>query len=342
MRILVSGYYGFGNTGDELILKRIIRLFSNTDHHVTVLDRVQQEQSAEFNIRHVPRWDLRVIYREVKKCHVLISGGGGLLQDVSGPLSPLYYLGIIGLAQRMGKRTLLLGQGFGPLKHIWNRWAAKIVLSKVDFIVPRDQAGMAWCHARGVAPKNLFLGADLVWLLPGLEKTKAKKWMVCLRADWLENKVPDWLELLKQASDQKGRELHFVSLGNRGDAELLDRIRRLPFFRNCGFSKMTGTFQKESEPVRYFRDAQLVFSMRYHGLVLGALAGAVVVGFGKDRKIANLMNELGQPVANEKEIDLKMLLEQLPGLSRILHRRVAVLRERARTSVQTAFDRCGL
>lgn len=342
MRVLVSGYFGFGNIGDELILNKIIRLFSNTDHQITILNRVEEVQTTEFNIHHVPRWDLRTIYQEVKKCHVLISGGGGLLQDLSGPVSPLYYLGILALAQKLGKRTMLLGQGFGPLNHFWNKRIAKQVLTRADIIVPRDQSGMTWCQTLGVDRKTLIAGADLVWLMPRLEKSQPKHWVVCLRADWLHHQIPNWLIQLKQAADKKGKGLHFVAVGNRGDGALLDRIRQHSLFWNCTFAKMKGPFQSELEAVRYFKDAQLVLSMRYHGMILGALAGAVVVGFGRDRKLANLMLDLEQPILDETAIDLNTLLTQLPGLARTMTQRVEALRQRARESVKVAFEKCGL
>ncbi|RYD07047.1 hypothetical protein N752_00260 [Desulforamulus aquiferis] len=56
------------------------------------------------------RWKLREIYRALKDSDMLISGGGSLLQDVTGLKSLLYYLGVILLARMLGKPVFFYAQ----------------------------------------------------------------------------------------------------------------------------------------------------------------------------------------------------------------------------------------
>ena len=47
--------------------------------------------------------------------HVLISGGGSLIQNGTGSLSLLYYLFIIALAKFFRKKVIIFAQGIGPV-----------------------------------------------------------------------------------------------------------------------------------------------------------------------------------------------------------------------------------
>jgi tripartite ATP-independent transporter DctM subunit len=56
------------------------------------------------------------IARAVRRCDMLISGGGSLLQDVTSSKSLHYYLAIIRFAQLLGKKVFIYSQGIGPIE----------------------------------------------------------------------------------------------------------------------------------------------------------------------------------------------------------------------------------
>lgn len=51
----------------------------------------------------------------VARSSVLLSGGGGLLQDKTSARTLSYYLGVIRLARLLGKRVVIFNQSVGPL-----------------------------------------------------------------------------------------------------------------------------------------------------------------------------------------------------------------------------------
>ena len=55
---MIAGYYGFGNAGDELLLRSLIDQFRNQDpqREVIVLSNNPDETSRHFSIRAVNRW----------------------------------------------------------------------------------------------------------------------------------------------------------------------------------------------------------------------------------------------------------------------------------------------
>ncbi|MEW6517725.1 MAG: polysaccharide pyruvyl transferase CsaB [candidate division FCPU426 bacterium] len=326
MTILVSGYYGFGNEGDELILEGLLHALAPWRGQITVLSQDPRATEARHGVRAASRWQPVALWRELQACRVFISGGGGLVQDVSGPFSPAYYLGLLDWARRLGKRTIVWGQGFIPLRWAGNRWLAKQVLRRADLVIPRDPESSAWCLEQGLEPARVQTGGDLVWLRPWQKDRSGKTWVICLRADWLKYKVPSWLEEILIFARAAGRNLRFVALGNRGDGELLERLRRRAAFHDCEF------IAASEGAVRWFADAELVISQRYHGLVLGAQAGAVVTGFGQDPKLARLLQELGQMELEPGKAGatLRRILRQRNGLRAGLKKRLKPLREASR------------
>lgn len=141
MHVVISGYYGFDNVGDEAILFSIIQALrhvqSNID--VTVLSNNPEKTAKTYDVNAVNRWRLSEIREALRQADGLISGGGSLLQDQTGMRSIPYYAGIMKMAQWMNKPTFVYAQGMGPFNRSISRWIVKHVLSRVDQITVRDE-----------------------------------------------------------------------------------------------------------------------------------------------------------------------------------------------------------
>jgi len=334
MKLLISGYYGFGNEGDELILQALLRACGRHRESIVVLSADPEATRVRHSVRAVDRWKPATVLTEIFRCQALISGGGGLVQDLSGPMTPGYYLGLVAAARLLGKRAVLLGQGFGPVRRTWNPRLCRWVLPGMNLIVPRDPQGLAWCRGYRVPERKLVQGADLVWTLPEPARRAGRDWAVCLRADWLQHEIPLWLNRLVQCAHDHGRRLRFVSLGNRGDRDLLRRMAQR-IGNECDFVSAPETPADEC-----FAGCELVASMRYHGLILGARAGAAVTGFGADDKIRHLLEELEQPVLEAMLIEagLRDIVARLSALQNAAARNAECLRARAEAGLNAARE----
>ena len=85
-KILLSGYYGFDNVGDEAVLFSIVRdlrAVMGDEAEITVLSNNPETTSARYDVRAVDRWNKKTLLTEIKACDLFISGGGSLLQDVT-------------------------------------------------------------------------------------------------------------------------------------------------------------------------------------------------------------------------------------------------------------------
>ena len=84
-KILISGYYGFANAGDEAMLTAIIESLRQVEKNVelTVLSGNPEDTAAKHQVCSVYRFNPLGIIRAMKDSELIISGGGSLLQDVT-------------------------------------------------------------------------------------------------------------------------------------------------------------------------------------------------------------------------------------------------------------------
>jgi polysaccharide pyruvyl transferase WcaK-like protein len=102
-RAVISGYYGFGNVGDEAILAGLLQGFRELapEATLTVLSGDPAATEAEHGVPAWPR-GVRHAASAIRQADLLVSGGGGLLQDATSWRSPLYYLWVLQMARKRG------------------------------------------------------------------------------------------------------------------------------------------------------------------------------------------------------------------------------------------------
>lgn len=163
-KILISGYYGFNNIGDESILRTVIDNLREKlpDVDITVLSQDPERTAEKYAVKSVRRMSLPDIFRAVGWCDLLLSGGGSLLQDATSGRSILYYLFILRLAQLLGKQTFIYSQGIGPISTPRNRRLTASILRRTDGIVVRDAKSRDLLLEIGVPEQLVYVTADPV------------------------------------------------------------------------------------------------------------------------------------------------------------------------------------
>lgn len=162
-RIVLSGYYGFGNTGDEAVLAGILATFREIGltADVTVLSADPARTKAEHpGVESVHRYSPGGLIGAIRSADLVISGGGSLFQDVTSARSVRYYLAVLQLAQSLKKKTIIYAQGIGPLNAASTRRAVAGVLNKTRLITVRDQESKTLLNSIGVTRPEVHLTAD--------------------------------------------------------------------------------------------------------------------------------------------------------------------------------------
>ena len=141
-RVVMSGYYGFGNAGDDAILDSIqqaVRAASD-DVSVTVLSNDPELTKKQYGLDAIPRFRVLRVFSALREGDVLLSGGGSLLQDTTSTRSLLYYLSVIRCAQWLHKPVMLYANGIGPVRKPANRRRVRHVVERAALVTLRDHA----------------------------------------------------------------------------------------------------------------------------------------------------------------------------------------------------------
>ncbi|MDD5602599.1 MAG: glycosyltransferase [Eubacteriales bacterium] len=164
-RILISGYYGFDNAGDEAILQSLVSELKAAcpGLEIMVLSANPSKTSVDFGVHSVSRSNIIKMIQAVKNCDILISGGGSLFQDTTSFFNVWYYGGIIMLAFAMKKLVFAYAQGIGPVSSRLNKKMLRFIFNRVNNISVRDIRSMRQLKAIGVK-RNVSCTIDPAFL----------------------------------------------------------------------------------------------------------------------------------------------------------------------------------
>lgn len=305
--IVMSGYYGFNNTGDEAIMlsmhKNIQEMGSN--YHITVLSNKPVETRDKYGIEAVYRFGVRDVLRAIHQSDVLLSGGGSLLQDSTSTRSLMYYLSITAAAKMMRKKVMLYANGIGPVSGKRNRRLVKQVVNKADLITLREENSYEELLSMGVNPKKCFVTADPVFTMDGVDKKTAEgileKEGIPLDKPLVVVSVRNWKEIDRFISrfadlcdiivEKYQRNIVFVAMQMPNDVTISEKVRK----------KMTqqayvlrGNYSPY-EVMGIISLADFILSMRLHTLIFAARQCVPLVGFVYDPKIAYYLEKLEMP-----------------------------------------------
>lgn len=307
-RIVISGYYGFNNAGDEAMLTAILQALRNHYENldITVISGNPSKTASAMNVQAIPRFGLWQIIKAVMHADLLISGGGSLLQDVTSWKSMVYYLSIIILAVLFRKKVFLYSQGIGPVRYRVIRILLKKVLNRgVTAITVRDKESKGFLERLGVKTR-IYLTADAVLSLPPVSKqlgqdilSKAgisfdKKMIGISVRDW--GASSDWMKgFRKYISDLSKREncqFVFIPMQYPDDGYTSEKLAEgLP---NCYI--LDGPYNIK-ELLSLTANMDVLVGMRLHALVFSAIHHVPLVGISYDPKIDNFLALLGKKSA---------------------------------------------
>lgn len=296
-RVLMSGYYGFNNAGDDAILlsiySNIKKLNKNID--VTVLANKPEITGKKYGVKMADRLNVLSIIKAVKNCDLLLSGGGSLLQDRTSTRSLVYYLSIICLSKLFGKKVMLYANGIGPVIKPQNRKLVKKVVSEADLITLREEKSLEELRNMGVTNKNAIVTADPVFTLECVPKERSYEILkeigiegsphligVSVR-NWknIDNFVEDLAGLCDDIIEKTGRKIVFISMQVPYDTYVSQKV--MSKMRNKSYILKDGYTPTELMGVIGLMD--MVISMRLHTLIFAANQRVPMLGFIYDPKI---------------------------------------------------------
>ena len=325
--VMISGYYGFNNSGDDAILMAIIDNLRNIqkDIRIVVLSKTPEITASNYGVDSIDRFNLFKVIKTMKKTRLFLNGGGNLIQDVTSTRSLMYYLATIYLAKLVGLKVMLYSNGIGPVSRGFNRYFTSRLINLVDVITLREKTSSLELEALGINKPEIIVTADpALGLLPASPEEvenifskegisgdctligfSIRKWagydgysrIIAQAADYLEERYNAKAVFIP---------LHFPSDLSVAE-DIASKMKHSPFIlRNMyGIDKTLGVIKR----------MDLVLGMRLHALIYSVSLAVPVIGLIYDPKVQGFLEYVKQPsggnVADLELESLKKLIDEV-------------------------------
>lgn len=356
--IVISGYYGFANAGDEAMLTAMIEVLTDLDPNIkiTVISGNPADTRERHGVSAVYRLNYPEIAKALSRSDLLISGGGSLLQDVTSDRSLYYYLSIMMLAKKLGKPVMLYAQGIGPVRGSLARGAMRYIGNMVDLITVRDEGSRDELKRLRVTKPPVHVTADPVVAMHPVDKQVGR---TILSKNGVEGGAPligisvrewkDWghyKQVLAQTADmitaEFGARVVYLPMQWPEDVSIAKKIAartKLP-------STVLGDKYTTSELLSLIGNFDMLISIRLHALIFAAVMHVPMIGLSYDPKIDRFLETIGERhVGTLKSVTADALIAKVRAMwpeikepNRAREERINSLRQKACCNAELALE----
>jgi polysaccharide pyruvyl transferase CsaB len=315
-RILIAGYMGSGNIGDEAIAEvmtgHLRDAVAGCDISIVSANPAQTAQA--YGVRAVQWNDPVAISEAVRTADLTIIGGGGLFQDYWGfdpdAVMTRQHWGLSSytapalLSAAYGKPVMLYAVGVGPLLSDHGRRYTKAAADVAARITVRDPASKAQLESIGVPAGKIRVTADPVFdIVPAAnpDAPEISEWTsrrpgiaVCLRHWNIGVYQPFYERQIAAALDDilanEGGRVLFLPFqqgaGMDDDSAVARRV--IAEMRHKGDAAVLTAACSPAETAGIIANADLVLGMRLHSIIFSLIAGIPFVALEYDPKVGAL------------------------------------------------------
>jgi len=294
-KVLVSGYIGFNNFGDEAIFYALSSHLKAFGFDVSVLCANKKQVKKEYKVKTYNYKNIFEIIKAVFECDILISGGGSLLQNKTSNFSLLYYLSIILFAKICFKKAIIFSQGIEPIIGKFPEFLTRIVLKLCNFVSVRDEKSKEYLKKLGV---DSILTSDPVYsLLQDMDISQKKDGLIVQLRDFKGITQGFVSDLAKSICKNYKGDVKVFSFQDEIDEKIC-----LSFIEELKKDNIEAEYINKKtidETIKIINNAKYVISTRLHGLIVSNALNTKTFALVYDEKINTLVQEL-----NLKSIDL--------------------------------------
>jgi polysaccharide pyruvyl transferase CsaB len=324
-KVVIAGYFGFGNAGDEAILSVLVERLKQecADVEIVIVSGDPQSTEQLYKARAIAHRDISGLITEIESCDLVVLGGGGLFHDYWGvPLdTPLtrhhsgisFYAIFPLLAALYGKPFILNGVGVGPLFSDAGRYYTRMIFDQATNATLRDDESRELLLSIGVSAERLKVTADPAFCLTAASRERAAAILeseglgaakqplvgVSVREWVFRPKQDHWVKELAVALDQlierRGAKVLLLPF-QRLESDLTDdykvsmKVRDL-MRRGDEAVVIKGDYTAE-EKAGLIGLCDLVIGMRLHSIIFAATGRVPVVGLVYDPKVSRILKQL--------------------------------------------------
>lgn len=300
---LITGYYGFLNSGDDAILTSMCEGIKRLGipSKTTILSNNPKTTEEEYKVNATYRFNILSVIKEIKDTDILLMGGGSLLQDHTSTRSLIYYLSILGLAKLFKKKCMIYANGIGPIRRRMNRYLTGRMVNKVDVITLRDRLSLKDLESLGITKPLINVTADPVFNLE-LKAAPIKKILEDEKVDLSKPLVGvlfrDWKDKEKYVKkiakvcdyivDELNMNVLFIPMKYPTDMIISNQIA-------SSMENVSYELKRKYDVntiIEIIGETKFVLSMRLHALLYASLKSIPMIGFIYDPKVKYFLKEL--------------------------------------------------
>lgn len=326
MKIVISGNYGAGNIGDEMILEGMLYLLNDgiKGLKITVLSETPSLTSKKYGVKSVKKFPsgLRSLSKNifkksdtkvaVKNCDYFILGGGGLF---GGPERRGNYVWAVQafMALFYKKPLLMIGQSVGNKTSIIEKYIIKKLFSKSKLIVVREKVSKKNLIKLGIK-KKIYVYPDLALSKSTTEAVERKKnIIIALRKTYRIKK--DFFKQIAGFIDSlpNNYRIKFINFkkGSQSDQKFHQNvIDNIKSEKNV----IVVRHNEESDKViKHFKTAEFAICMRLHSVITAILTQTPFVALNYSSKVKSFTTyaNLGEFTLEMDEVNSKIIKEKM-------------------------------
>jgi len=298
--VMISGYFGFDNIGEEAVLLSIIENLRayKQDIKIVVLSNDINKTKVSYNVDAVDRNKYFEIIKTMFRTKMYISAGGHFIKD-NVLVSMLYYLSAIWIAKKIGLKVVLYSNGAGPLTEKISTKLTEKVLNNVDIITIREEMSWNLLRQLKITKPQILLTADSALTLKCFNETDVDDFLrnqgvdlslpilgfsITGCRDW-SNKFIEYIFLIANFMRDK-YQMNIIFLPTEsGGAAFCEKI--LNRMDGEGYIIKGNTI---SQTIGIIKKVDMLISNRYHPLVFSAGVGTPAIGIAWERRIESVVD----------------------------------------------------
>jgi len=296
--VLLAGYYGFGNLGDELLAEACVKLLESNGvprERIAILSADPEGTKESLGIDAFDRWKLHEICRALKNSKTMLFGGGGLFQDQTSLRSCLYYWSLVRLARFCSVKIWAVGQSLGPLNTAIGSYLAKKSFGSFLYRNVRNRSSLGILNNWG------FFGTQSPDLVMSLrvkrDFDRGDRLLLNLRTDY--DKVSR-LAVNSAVKTAEEKNLNILAVAFSDDD--LKEFEKYVYNGTLKLDQIT-VVKTLSQFEDLLSSGCCALGMRLHFLILCFLAGLPLRGAPYDPKVVSFCKEWDIPVVGSAGAD---------------------------------------
>ena len=291
-KILVYGWFGENNLGDELLLDSMIYMINQNVNNAEINVMASKPKEVKKNhkgincisttinlsvksvIKNIICNPFKTLYNVIASDVLIVAGGGAISDWNPNSTKDMFFL--INVFNKLKKKIFLLGIGAGPINKKESYIRFKNVLEKANYITVRDE--YSFNELKKIGIKNLKITNDLVFNFPiksNKNVKEVKKIGLVLAPVCMEKKEKflKFVEEIRSLIDslKKEYEISIIPFQNNYDFILTK------YFSDIDGIKIYDDEKSYNYLMDIFSEQDLIIGMRFHSIVLSLMMNKYII-----------------------------------------------------------------